>query len=484
MSQDTNSTTRRRVLLGVGTGAIAGLAGCGGTGGNGTETATDTETATPTPTETATPTEPETETPAGTASVRVAHLSPNAPNVDVYVDGSVVLEDVPFATVSDYLDVPAGEREVEITAAGDPDTSVFSGPVAVEADADYTVAAAGELGDDADQPFEPLVLTDDNSAPGGDTARVRVAHASPDAPAVDVTAEAGTTLFDGVPYGGSGYTEVPAGDYTLQVRGDTESNDGDVVADTDVSVAGGQVYTVFAAGYLSPDDDPADTPFQFVLAQDTGGGMMGSGTASVRVAHLSPNAPNVDVYVDGDAVLEDVPFTTVSGYLDVPAGEREVEITAAGDPDTSVFSGPVTVEADTDYTVAAIGELGDDADQPFEPLVLTDDNSAPGGDTARVRVAHASPDAPAVDVTAEAGTTLFDGVPYGGSGYTEVPAGDYTLQVRGDTESNDGDVVADTDVSVAGGQVYTVFAAGYLSPDDEPADVPFQFVLAQDTGGM
>ena len=484
MSQDTNSTTRRRVLLGVGTGAIAGLAGCGGTGGNGTETATDTETATPTPTETTTPTEPETETPAGTASVRVAHLSPNAPNVDVYVDGSVVLEDVPFATVSDYLDVPAGEREVEITAAGDPDTSVFSGPVAVEADADYTVAAAGELGDDADQPFEPLVLTDDNSAPGGDTARVRVAHASPDAPAVDVTAEAGTTLFDGVPYGGSGYTEVPAGDYTLQVRGDTESNDGDVVADTDVSVAGGQVYTVFAAGYLSPDDDPADTPFQFVLAQDTGGGMMGSGTASVRVAHLSPNAPNVDVYVDGSVVLEDVPFATVSDYLDVPAGEREVEITAAGDPDTSVFSGPVAVEADADYTVAAAGELGDDADQPFEPLVLTDDNSAPGGDTARVRVAHASPDAPAVDVTAEAGTTLFDGVPYGGSGYTEVPAGDYTLQVRGDTESNDGDVVADTDVSVAGGQVYTVFAAGYLSPDDEPADVPFQFVLAQDTGGM
>jgi hypothetical protein len=271
MSQDTNSTTRRRVLLGVGTGAIAGLAGCGGTGGNGTETATDTETATPTPTETATPTEPETETPAGTASVRVAHLSPNAPNVDVYVDGDAVLEDVPFTTVSSYLDVPAGEREVEITAAGAPDTSVFSGPVAVEADADYTIAAIGELGDDADQPFEPLVLTDDNSAPGGDTARVRVAHASPDAPAVDVTAEAGTTLFDGVPYGGSGYTEVPAGDYTLQVRGDTESNDGDVVADTDVSVAGGQVYTVFAAGYLSPDDEPADVPFQFVLAQDTGG---------------------------------------------------------------------------------------------------------------------------------------------------------------------------------------------------------------------
>jgi predicted RNA-binding protein len=483
MSRDTNSTTRRRVLLGIGTGTIAGLAGCGGTGGGGTDTATETETATPTETPTPTETETATETPAGTASVRVAHMSPNAPNVDVYVDGNAVLEDVAFGAVSQYLEVPAGEREVEITAAGDADASVFSGAVPVEADTDYTIAAAGEIGDDADQAFEPLVLADDNSDPGGDTARVRVVHASPDAPAVDVTAESsGDALFDGVAYGESGYVEVPAGEYTLQVRGDTESNDGDVVATTDVDVTGGQVYTIFAAGYLTPDDEPADTPFQFVLAQDTGGGMS-TEMASVRVAHLSPNAPNVDVYVDGDAVLEDVAFSAVSGYLDVPAGTRTVEITAAGDADTSVFEGDVPVEAGTDYTIAAIGEIGDDADQAFEPLVLEDDNSDPGGDTARVRAVHASPDAPAVDITAEAGTTLFDGVEYGGSGYTEVPGGDYTVQVRGDTEGNDGDVVADTDVSLAGGQVYTVFAAGYLTPDDEPADVPFQFVLAQDTGG-
>ncbi len=40
-------------------------------------------------------------------------MSPNAPNVDVYVDGSAVLEDVPFGAVSDYLEVPAGARTVD-----------------------------------------------------------------------------------------------------------------------------------------------------------------------------------------------------------------------------------------------------------------------------------------------------------------------------------------------------------------------------------
>ncbi|MDQ2054631.1 DUF4397 domain-containing protein [Halobellus sp. H-GB7] len=484
MSSDTPRTTRRRVLLGIGTGATVGLAGCSGNSDQGgTETATSTPTETPMPTETATDA-PE-ETPMGSAMVRVAHLSPNAPNVDVYVDESAVLEDVPFGAVSEYLDVPAGERQVEITAAGDPDTSVFSGPVTVEDGTAYTVAAIGEIGDSADRMFEPLILQDDNSDPGGDTARVRVVHASPDAPAVDVTvASSGDALYDGVAYGQSGYVEVPAGEYTLQIRGDTDGNDGDVVASFDVDLAGGQVYTAFAAGYLSPDDEPADTPFDLLVAQDTESGTMSDGmddSAMVRVAHLSPNAPNVDVYVDGSAALEDVPFGAVSGYLDVPAGTRTVEITAAGDPDASVFAGDVGVESGQPYTIAAIGETGDGADQMFEPLVLQDDNSAPDSGMARLRVVHASPDAPAVDVTVAAGDVLFDGVAYGGSGYVEVPAGDYTTQIRGDTDSNDGDVVAEYDVSLSGGQVYTAFAAGYLSPDDEPADTPFDLVVAQDT---
>ena len=484
MTSDSPNATRRRVLLGLGTGATVALAGCTGNGGDdgGTDTATPTET--PTETETETPTE--TEEPAGTANVRVGHMSPNAPNVDVYVDGSAVLEDVPFGAVSEYLEVPAGEREVEITAAGDADTSVFAGAVPVEADTDYSVVAIGEIGDDGDQAFEPLVLEDDNSDPGGDTARVRAVHASPDAPAVDITvASSGDALFDGVAFGDAGYVEVPAGDYTLQIRGDTDSNDGDVVAEFDVSLAGGQVYTAFAAGYLTPDDEPADTPFDLLVSQDTGGAMASMDPANVRVSHMSPNAPNVDVYVDDSAVLEDVPFGTTSGYLELAAGDHTVEITAAGDPDTSVFSGDVTVEAGTDYTVAAIGEIGDDADEAFRPLILEDDNSDPGGDTARVRAVHASPDAPAVDITVNStGDVLFDGVAFGGSGYVEVPANDYTLQIRGDTDSNDGEVVADFDVSLNGGQVYTAFAAGYLTPDDEPQDVSFDLLVTQDTGGM
>ena len=208
------------------------------------------------------------------------------------------------------------------------------------------------------------------------------------------------------------------------------------------------------------------------------GGMDGS--AYVRVAHLSPDAPNVDVYVDGSAVLEDVAFTDVSGYLELSPGTHTVEITAAGDASTSVFEQDLELAA-ADYTIAAAGELAEDG-EAFSPLVLEDNRESPGGNMARVRLVHAAPDAPAVDVTVNAtGAAIFDDVAYGETSSTTVEANDYTIQVRAANEENDGQIVLDQDLSLNGGTGYTVFAAGYLSPDDEPTDEALQLVVAQDT---
>jgi hypothetical protein len=243
------------------------------------------------------------------------------------------------------------------------------------------------------------------------------------------------------------------------------------------------VYTVFAAGYLSPDDEPADTAFQPIATVDAGAGGGGivqgmgdggmSGDVSLRVAHLSPDAPNVDVLVDGSAVLEDVPFGAVSDYLSLSAGSYQVTIQAAGDSSTVVFDQSLDLEPGA-YTAAALGELEEDAENGFMVQLFTDDTSAPGSDTSRITLVHASPDAPAVDVTVESsGDVLVDGAAFGDAATVEVPAGSYTLEVRGDTDSNDGDVVSTFDVTAEGGTAYTAFAQGYLTPDDEPTSASF-----------
>lgn len=198
--------------------------------------------------------------------------------------------------------------------------------------------------------------------------------------------------------------------------------------------------------------------------------------AMVRVAHLSPNAPNVDVYVDDEAVLEDVPYRTVSDYLELEPGTYGVRITAAGDEETVVFEEDVEVAAG-EYTLAAVGEL-EGENQPFEVLVLEDDVSDPG-ENARVRVVHAAPDAPEVDlVEAESGDALAEGLAFGDTASFEVPEGQYTLEVR---PAGGEEAVAEFDVEVAAGSVYTAFAVGYVEPGDAPVDEAFDLEVVEDT---
>jgi hypothetical protein len=205
-----------------------------------------------------------------TAGLRVAHASPDAPAVDVYVDGAKAVFSLEFRSVTDYLEVPTGEREVKVNVAGTEDT-VF-GPVDLDLAAeDYTAVARGEVFSD-DSEFTVSLFEDTNGANlDDDEARVRVIHASPDAPAVDVTVNDGAlTVFDGVTFGeSSGYAVVPEGEYDIEVRPDTDDDDGPVVFEVEgVELAGGSTYTVFAVGYLTPDDEEADEPFALVLEED------------------------------------------------------------------------------------------------------------------------------------------------------------------------------------------------------------------------
>src|SRR5918998_5264095 len=108
----------------------------------------------------------------GQAQVRVAHLAPDAPNVDVYVNGEPVpaLQNVPYATISGYLPLPAGTQQVTVYAAGDTSTPVIDVPVEVAAGGAYTIAAVGLV---ADGSLTAQVYEDDLRAPSAGNAKVR-----------------------------------------------------------------------------------------------------------------------------------------------------------------------------------------------------------------------------------------------------------------------------------------------------------------------
>ena len=221
--------------------------------------------------------------------------------------------------------------------------------------------------------------------------------------------------------------------------------------------------TVFAAGAYDDDKRPTKKDDkEYPVDEPT------VPNAAVRVAHFSPDAPNVDVFVDGAQVLSDVAYGEVSPYLEIEPGTYRVTITAAGDPETVAFDGDVEFGS-AFYTVAAIGELGAGT---FRPEVLVDAGSA------LVRLFHASPDAPAVDVYAD-DTPLFENVEFGEStDYVAVPAGSYTLSVRpaGDPETT----VAAFDVDLELDTAYTANAIGYLEPPAEAEGREFTVEITVD----
>lgn len=183
-----------------------------------------------------------------------------------------------------------------------------------------------------------------------------------------------------------------------------------------------------------------------------------SGTAKVRVIHASPDAPAVDVFVNGNAVLTNVGFFAASPYLDLPAGTYRVQVAPTGaGAGSAVIDANVTIEAGRAYTIAAVGPVAS-----IKPQVIVDNLSAPAAGQAKVRVYHFSPDAPAVDVKLANGTTLISNLAFpDASDYLEVPAGTYDLQVT--PAGGDAVVINLAGTRVEAGQIYSVFATNFVA---------------------
>jgi hypothetical protein len=171
----------------------------------------------------------------------------------------------------------------------------------------------------------------------------------------------------------------------------------------------------------------------------------------LRLAHLSPNTPPVDVYLYsfGNAhamiVLKHVAYGTVSGYQSVKSGDYTVAMRSAGAAASSkpVLSTSVDVTAGDAYTVAGMGPLSG-----LRLQVMRDRLTTPPG-KALVRVIQASLQQHQVTVTAGkqvlAAKESFAKV----SSYQVVSPGAWNVRAAGASES------AASRVTLAAGSIHT-----------------------------
>lgn len=188
-------------------------------------------------------------------------------------------------------------------------------------------------------------------------------------------------------------------------------------------------------------------------------GAAAADTGRVRVMHASPDAPAVDIFVDGAKAVTALAFPSNTPYVSLPAGGHTVEVfvspsDGSGDP---VLSAILDVQAGKDYTVLAVGTL---AGGNLGLEVFEDNNATPAAGNAHVRLIHASPDAPPVKVAvAGTDTYIFTGVAFRAFGpYTPVPAGTYDLDVQ--LNSTGDSVLAINGLTLSARTVYTAVAVG------------------------
>ena len=416
------------------------------------------------------------------SAVQVLHASPDAPKVDVFVDGTKAISNLDFGQGSGIALLPPGSHIVSVQAQtpGSPTTVIGPATLTLEAGTQYIVIAAGAV-----SALAPVIFNRPLTPVAASQARVQVFHAAPNAPAVDVYVTApGTDLASEMPLGSFSFNgtigpaSVPAASYQIRV-----------------TPAGQKTPIVFDSGAISL---PAGADLLIAAEQNTGPGTAPitlavtdaagknsqildvSTPATVRVIHDTADAPAVSVYANSDfmtPVVASLAFPDFTAYLPIfPASSvTSVQVTPAGNPGTVVINAPLTLNAGTQYSVYAVGTLA-----TIAPLVTTDDRRRLATQ-AKVRIIHGSPTAGNVDIYLTApgtgiatATPILTSVPFkADTGFLSVAAGSYDVTVT--PTGTKTAAIGPATITVTNNGVYTAVAR-----DNAGGGLPLGLILLDD----
>ncbi|EPR77265.1 lipoprotein [Leifsonia rubra CMS 76R] len=208
-----------------------------------------------------------------TADLYVLHAVPDL-TVDVYVNGELTLDDFEPGTLTDPLDLPAGDYEVAITAADATDASSPAiGPVTLTLEANTSYTAVAHLGADG-TPTATMFTNDLSAIPAGE-GKLTVRHTAA-APAVDVLAN-DAVAFENLSNPDEVKANLPVGTISAAVAA-TGTTD-PVIGPADVTIAEGVNTIVYAWGSL--DDENLALAVQTIDGLHSNPGGVDSGTAGL-----------------------------------------------------------------------------------------------------------------------------------------------------------------------------------------------------------
>jgi hypothetical protein len=218
----------------------------------------------------------------GRAFVQVIHNSPDpgAAVVDIYANGFLALDDVPFRAATPFVEAPSGR---DITVAIAPSTSesaadaIYSETFNLPEGAYVQVVASGVLDPSMFAANPSGVSTAFDLIPYGDAMAASMAdnrvvlrgiHGSPDAPTVDIRTDNRIRANDIDYTDGTGYLVSSPNVLDVQVT----TADGTPVQSfvADLTELGGAAVTILASGFLTPEDDQNGPAFGLLAVTGDG----------------------------------------------------------------------------------------------------------------------------------------------------------------------------------------------------------------------
>jgi hypothetical protein len=448
-----------------------------------------------------------------TARVQVIHNSADiaAEYVDVYLNGTILIDDFQFRTASPYVDVDAGvpiQIDIAPSNSMSVNQSIATFNYTLTSGETYVIVANGIVSPSGYSPataFDLHVYASGREASGstGNT-DVLVFHGATDAPTVDVfesSVPAGT-IIDDLSYGAfsNGYLELGTADYVLNIQ-DQAGSQNLLSYDAPLSTLGlqDQALVVLASGFLDPSMNSNGEAFGLYVALPSGGPLvaLSESKARVQVIHNSADlaAQTVDVYLNDEILIDDFDFRTASPFVDAPA-EVDIQVSIAPSNSMSVLDAIATFDYNLKsmkkYVIVANGIVSPSGYSPATAFDLhvydmAQESANMMGNT-DVLVFHGATDAPIVDVyesSVPAGT-IIDDLSYGAfsNGYLQLGTADYVLNIQ-DQAGSQNLLSYDAPLSTLGlqDQALVVLASGFLDPSMNSNGEAFGLYVALPSGG-
>lgn len=309
---------------------------------------------------------------------------------------------------------------------------------------------------------------DDKDTPSN-KAMLRIVHASPDAPAVDIWA-GGAALATGLNYGdATAWLEIDPASYDVEIKASpSKAEDPAVFKTGEFAVKEGEKVSAIAAGLLT---STADASKFRVLTVREDFAPAGSGSAIARVVHAAADAPTVGIDLHNDdpaspevSNIDRFTDSDASGFV-LSSGQKHQIGIAAGGARVTAFTTPELPEG-AELLIVATGLVASSpgAADGFSLLAV-----GPDGSLGFIRqnpfvyALHAGPDAPAVDLYS--GKERLTSIAFGElSGRAQIPPGDVPIDFR----TKDADPASEpaakaTATGLEAGKEYLTIATGFLS---------------------